>query len=64
MSILWLPSELLMVIVHHFDRRGLNAFLQVHSSLHFALNDYLYYSNIDNSSALIWAAKNGSQKSL
>ncbi|KAJ5568845.1 Ankyrin repeat protein [Penicillium hetheringtonii] len=64
MSILWLPLELLMIIVHQLDSRDLNALLQTHLSLHHTLNDYLYYCNIDNSSALIGAAKKGSQKTL
>lgn len=57
MSILWLPLELLMIIVHQLDSRDLNALLQTQLSLHHTLNDYLYYCNIDNSSALIGAAK-------
>ncbi|KAJ5226626.1 uncharacterized protein N7469_006632 [Penicillium citrinum] len=66
MSIVWLPSELLMLIAHQLDHRDLNALLQAHSSFHQALNDYLYYCNVqyDNSSALFWAATHGSLKTV
>ncbi|KAJ5984742.1 hypothetical protein N7481_006841 [Penicillium waksmanii] len=66
MSILWLPSELLMLIAHQLDSRDLNALIQAHSSLHHALNDYLYYCNVqyNDSSALLWAATHGSQNTL
>ncbi|CAI7590241.1 unnamed protein product [Penicillium manginii] len=66
MSIIWLPSELLMLIAHQLSSRDINALLQAHSSLHHAFNDYLYRYNVqyDDSSALFWAARHGSRKTL
>ncbi|KAK5788213.1 hypothetical protein VI817_009171 [Penicillium citrinum] len=66
MSILSLPSGILMQIAHQLARRDLNALLRAHSSLYRAFNDYLYYCNVhhDGCSALLWAATYGSPKTL
>lgn len=66
MSLLRLSSELLMLIAQQLEWKDLNAFLQIHPSIYHTLNDYLYYCNVQygDSSALFWAARHGSQKTL
>ncbi|KAJ5094422.1 hypothetical protein N7456_010283 [Penicillium angulare] len=64
MSILKLPPELLTQIREDLDCSDLNFFLQCHSYLYKILNNFLYQSNIHNTSALCWAAAHGSESTL
>jgi ankyrin repeat protein len=66
MSILALPHELLTLITKELDARDLNALLQSHSFLYHSLNDYLYSWNVeqDGNTALLWAAKHGSEVTI
>jgi hypothetical protein len=65
MSILKLPSELLMSIAESLESRDLNALLRCHSYLYKALNDYLYRLNVQHDApALYWAASSGSDNTL
>ncbi|RHZ44863.1 uncharacterized protein CDV56_103044 [Aspergillus thermomutatus] len=63
MSIIALPHELLTLIAKELYARDLNALLQSHSLLYRSLNDYLYSWNAEQygHSALLWAAKHGSE---
>ncbi|KAI9925851.1 hypothetical protein MW887_005657 [Aspergillus wentii] len=61
MSLLTIPNEILMQIVHELDEQGLNALLQTNRSLYEAFNDYLYESHVEKYGgiALLWAAIKG-----
>ncbi|KAL4919603.1 hypothetical protein BDW62DRAFT_178711 [Aspergillus aurantiobrunneus] len=55
-----------MLIARQLERSDLNALLQIHSILYHQLNDYLYHCNVqyDDSTAMFWAARSGSEKTI
>ncbi|OAL42696.1 ankyrin, partial [Pyrenochaeta sp. DS3sAY3a] len=62
MLLLDLPNELLLWILESLaSEKDINAFLQANRRLYKLLNTFLYCRNIQqsNSSALVWAARNG-----
>ncbi|KAK6820333.1 hypothetical protein RU639_007476 [Aspergillus parasiticus] len=62
MSLLGLPTELLLLIIRNLvSDKDISAFVQINSFLYDSLSDYLYQNNAlrHNGSALLWAAEHG-----
>ncbi|KAJ5975094.1 hypothetical protein N7481_008801 [Penicillium waksmanii] len=64
MSILKVPPELLIQIGKDVECPDLNRFLRCHSHLYGILNNLLFQRNIHNTSALCWAAAQGSESTF
>ncbi|EUC40187.1 hypothetical protein COCMIDRAFT_42757, partial [Bipolaris oryzae ATCC 44560] len=67
MSLTNLPRELLYAIAEHLHAESdLNAFARANRLLYHLTNPYLYDHNIrhSNSTALLWAAEHGKERTL